>query len=231
MVDILTVQRALSLAGFDPGPLDGIAGARTRAAVKAFQRARGLISDGIAGPNTLALLIGGDAVPSEALTLPWLAEAKRLSGLKEVAGAGNSPVIMDWAQDLKVGYAGDDVPWCGLFVAHCMAAGLPGEPLPANVLGARNWLKFGVQVSPQNGAVMVFWRGSPGGWTGHVGFYAGEDREAFVILGGNQSNGVNETRIPRARLLGARWPVLMSVPATGRRVMRDGAGGFSQSEA
>jgi peptidoglycan hydrolase-like protein with peptidoglycan-binding domain len=36
------VQERLAAAGFDPGPADGVAGARTRAALRAFQEARGL---------------------------------------------------------------------------------------------------------------------------------------------------------------------------------------------
>lgn len=56
------------------------------------------------------------------------------------------------------------------------------------------------------GAVMVFWRGSPSGTKGHVGFYWAEDDSAFHILGGNQSNSVSVTRIAKNRLISARWP-------------------------
>jgi uncharacterized protein (TIGR02594 family) len=123
-----------------------------------------------------------------------------------VAGRGSNPIIMEWAEDLDVPYADDDIPWCGLFVAHCVRTGLPEADLPANILGARQWASFGETAKPQLGAVMVFWRGSPGGWQGHVGFYWAEDDTAFHILGGNQSNAVTVTRIERRRLLGARWP-------------------------
>lgn len=50
--DIRGVQQALVALGYDPGPLDGIRGARTRGAVVAFQRASGLTPDGIVGPRT-----------------------------------------------------------------------------------------------------------------------------------------------------------------------------------
>jgi peptidoglycan hydrolase-like protein with peptidoglycan-binding domain len=36
------VQEQLAAAGFDPGPADGVVGARTRAALRAFQKARRL---------------------------------------------------------------------------------------------------------------------------------------------------------------------------------------------
>ena len=214
------VQAALKAAGFDPGPLDGVPGARTRAAVRAFQAANGLVVDSIAGPLTVKKLLG--AVPlaiTPQLHLPWLAEAERLKGLREVSGTADNPVIMDWAQDLDLDYAGDDVPWCGLFVAHCVAQTLPDEPLPANPLGARQWLKFGHDCPPQFGAVLVFWRGSPQGWTGHVGFYRAEDDATYHVLGGNQSDSVSITKIAKNRLLGARWPA--AVPAPGLRLRAD----------
>ncbi|MBN1207817.1 MAG: peptidoglycan-binding protein [Myxococcaceae bacterium] len=50
------LQRQLQAAGFEPGKVDGVFGAKTKAAVMAFQRARGLEVDGIAGPRTWAAL-------------------------------------------------------------------------------------------------------------------------------------------------------------------------------
>lgn len=45
-------QRALARLGYSPGPLDGLPGARTAAAVKRFQADVGLKADGILGPLT-----------------------------------------------------------------------------------------------------------------------------------------------------------------------------------
>ena len=54
---ILSIQTALKARGFDPGPLDGIMGPKTKAAVVAFQKAvGGLVVDGIPGPATQAKL-------------------------------------------------------------------------------------------------------------------------------------------------------------------------------
>lgn len=44
------------LAAFAPGPLDGVYGEQTVAAVRAFQIARRLVPDGEAGPATMKAL-------------------------------------------------------------------------------------------------------------------------------------------------------------------------------
>jgi murein L,D-transpeptidase YcbB/YkuD len=46
------IQQALLDAEFDPGPIDGIYGAKTAAAVGAFQQVKGLVVDGEVGPQT-----------------------------------------------------------------------------------------------------------------------------------------------------------------------------------
>lgn len=53
---VTELQTLLRNAGFDPGPIDGIFGTRTQAAVIAFQRSRGLVPDGIVGINTWTAL-------------------------------------------------------------------------------------------------------------------------------------------------------------------------------
>jgi uncharacterized protein (TIGR02594 family) len=108
-----------------------------------------------------------------------------------------------------------------------VGSALGDEPLPANPLGARNWMNFGVDCDPQLGAILVFWRGSKNGWKGHVGFYHGEDSGHYHVLGGNQSNSVNVMKLTRSRLLGARWPVTAGQPS-GQKVA--GAAHIAKSE-
>ena len=218
-MNVSAIQTALKNKGFDPGPIDGAMGPMTRAAIRAFQQSAGLAVDGIVGPNTRAALFGESArapqadtsIPSE---MTWLSEAARLIGVRENTAPGESNAVIDnWADALDIGYASDEVPWCGLFVAHCVTAGVPEDPLPSNPLGARKWSAYGRQVPPQLGSVLVFWRTSPDSWKGHVGFYWAEDDTHYHCLGGNQSNAVNIKRMPKSRLLQARWPA--SRPETG----------------
>jgi len=44
--EIMKVQTALNSSGFHPGPIDGIYGVRTRAAMQGFQEANNLAGDG-----------------------------------------------------------------------------------------------------------------------------------------------------------------------------------------
>lgn len=215
-MSISDIQNALAAQGYKPGPVDGSLGPMTRAAIKAYQAANGLAVDGVAGPKTQAALFGWQAPRKASVTadgaIPWLAVAKSLIGLREGAGAANNPTLLKWGKDLNLAYGVDEIPWCGLFVGHCMSAALPDEPLPANLLGARNWLKFGRDVPPQLGAVMVFWRGTKAGWSGHVALHVGEDATTYHILGGNQSDSVSVTKILKDRFLGARWPISVAAP-------------------
>src|SRR5215467_11127717 len=54
--DILKVQQALKEKGHDPGPVDGILGPSTRAALQAFQKSQGLDPSGRLDRVTLAKL-------------------------------------------------------------------------------------------------------------------------------------------------------------------------------
>jgi N-acetylmuramoyl-L-alanine amidase len=57
--EVRQIQQQLRAQGVDPGPLDGIYGPKTAAAVYSFQMRNGLVADGEAGPTTRAALIDG----------------------------------------------------------------------------------------------------------------------------------------------------------------------------
>lgn len=206
------LQERLKELGYYSGFLDGQLGPLTSAAVIAFKQANGLKARDYVGQVTLDRLFD-DAAKAKPEPQPvvgeaaWITEARSLIGTRETPGSRNTPEIMRWAEDLDQWYPGDDVPWCGLFVAHCMAQGAPDEPQAFNRLGARAWMNFGVEVPAWYGAIAVFWRThKTNSWNGHVGFLVGEDATTYHILGGNQSDSVNITRVSKSRLLGFRGP-------------------------
>lgn len=58
--EVAAQQTALHLLGFDPGPVDGVSGPRTRHAIKEFQEAHQPDSgpvDGVVGPKTIGALV------------------------------------------------------------------------------------------------------------------------------------------------------------------------------
>lgn len=161
----------------------------------------------------------------------WLQKARTLLGTHEGAGTLDNPIIMAWAKELggwyPAFYKHDSIPWCGLFVGVTMKRGLPNVTLPANSLGALQWGFWGVRLEkPSVGAIMVFQR--PGG--GHVSYYVGEDADTYHVLGGNQSDTVNVTRIAKARCTTMRWPPGVDLPTSGPVLLAQ-TGAVSNNEA
>lgn len=64
--DVHQLQKALLQQGFNPGDMDSVYGQGTVAAVMAFQKSKGLLADGIAGPRTQTALglSNSDVLPS-----------------------------------------------------------------------------------------------------------------------------------------------------------------------
>ena len=159
-------------------------------------------------------------------TLPaWLLVAKSNVGLREIPGPKHNKTILGWLGKLGAWWADDETAWCGTFVAHCMQEA--GQPIPTHWYRAKAWADYGSLLRTDRlapGAILVFDRS--GG--GHVGFYVGEDARYFFILGGNQNNGVNVTKIARSRCIASRWP--KGEPVLGKPIKLAG-GSISRSEA
>ena len=142
----------------------------------------------------------------------WFNEAKRLEakGIVEIPGKKNNVDIMYMAKAMGAWYPNDETAWCGLYIAYCLwLAGVKMKDMPGNILGARQWKDFGdaVDVGQETeGDILVFWRGKKNGSYGHVGFYAGETKTAYRVLGGNQGNTVSYVWIAKERLLAIRRP-------------------------
>lgn len=131
--------------------------------------------------------------------------AQTYIGTAEGPGPANNPVVMemystvghDWVEH-------DSVAWCAAFAGHCIErAGLRST----RKLNARSYLDWGIPVDladAQEGDVVIFSRGDPSGWQGHVGFFVREVGASIEVLGGNQADAVNVKRYAKAKLLGAR---------------------------
>lgn len=136
------------------------------------------------------------------MQLPWIDEAKKWIGIKEM---NNNPKVLNFATivggDVAQDYNDTSIPWCGLFIAFCMAQiGVVPVETP---LWARNWAKFGTHLDvPAYGCIIVFARGN----AGHVGFYMGENSDYYFVLGGNQSDSVCLTQVAKNRAIAYRWP-------------------------
>ncbi len=164
-----------------------------------------------------------------------IVEARKHIGVSEGGGDLNNPVIIQWAK--KIGgwvaryYTKDSIAWCGLYVGYVMWK--TKKPLNPKMLSARSWEKWGRlrREPPMLGDVLVFWRGSPESWKGHVGFYVGEDDMAYHVLGGNQGNKVSIVRISKNRLICARKFFKIGQPHNVRRIYLDEGGELSQNEA
>lgn len=195
--EVAEIQRQLIAHGFDPGPVDGLLGPRTAAAIVAFKRSIGFVARPWVGPQTWAALMK-DPAPRP-VDLPWIREALRVKGWHE--RADNRP-LRDWLK--SDGHAlGDPAlyPWCGDFVETAIRLALPDEPIPANPYWALNWRGFGVPCGQVRGAVCSIRRS--GG--GHVFFAVGQNDAYIYGLGGNQSDRVSVAAIPRYRIEPASW--------------------------
>ncbi|MBB3034068.1 NlpC/P60 family protein [Alteriqipengyuania lutimaris] len=225
------LQRALAAAGFDPGPIDGIHGPKTDAAVVAFKAAQGLRARPYVGPLTLEAL---GLAPDLSHDVPWMNEAAKHIGLHEHRDHGVLSRFL--RSDGKALGDPRKLPWCGDFVDTCLRLTLPEEPrkdkLAQNPYLARNWMLFGKDSPPRFGAVAVFWRGSYHGISGHVGFAVAWDaaRRRIKVRGGNQRNSVSDVWLDSDRMLGCRapltfgdLPVLPGLSSAGAAVSRNEA--------
>lgn len=214
------LQSRLSELGYYHLVVDGLDGTGTNNAVINFKADHKLRRTNFVGPITHRLIFDPATKPRPAPkpvegVPPFLLEAKRLLGVREFAGSRNNPVIMRWAEELDQWYSGDDLAWCGLFAAHCMAYGAPDQPQDFNRLGARAWLNYGKLVLGEGqkfndlpyGLPCVLWRTDRyRSWNGHIFLITGQNKTHVRGIGGNQGDAVTEAWFPRDRILGVVAP-------------------------
>ncbi len=132
--------------------------------------------------------------------------AQRFVGMREVPGNLHNPAIMAMLQLDMEWPTGDEVPWCSAAMNYW--AFLLGLPRSKSLM-ARSWLNVGRVVSANELRVgfdvVIYWRGSKAGRSGHVGLYAGSPSSTTVAtLGGNQGDEVSIAPYPVRRVLGYR---------------------------
>jgi hypothetical protein len=196
--DVRHLQQLLLAAGYSPGPLDGVWGPRTEAALVAFQGERGLTEEG-AGPETMAALevgpnsstdgpAGGAPVNQSPLAAALLAEAllDLEAGVAEDPPGSNDGPALRRLYFTPAGVA-PGVSWCSLalrawYVRACRRLGVPATLLPLVTPVAKSWERaLGPAFRPRArlaealergevgpGAVVTFDRGTAA-WQGHVG--------------------------------------------------------------
>ena len=136
-------------------------------------------------------------------------------GTREVKGPKHNPDIVQMFADVGHRWVQDDeTAWCAAFAGAMLErAGLPST----RKLNARSYMDWGKPVAldaAQPGDVIIFSRGDPKGWQGHVGFFVKHAGTHIEVLGGNQSDAVSIARYPVSRLLGVRrWPDAQPVGA------------------
>ncbi len=135
----------------------------------------------------------------------WLNAAFKYLGLWEWKGSDHNPKILEWWSKIRAPFTDDETPWCAAYVGGILEeCGIKSSRSAA----ARSYTKWGFELSgPAVGAVVVFWRGKPSGWSGHVGFVVGKDQAGnLMVLGGNQGNQVTVRPFDVSRVLSYHWP-------------------------
>lgn len=143
---------------------------------------------------------------------------------------GHNPKVVQYFADVGHGWVKDDeTAWCAAFVgAMLKRAGMAHT----GKLNARSYLSWGDEVpldAAKEGDIVVFWRGSPDSWQGHVGFFVRKEGNQIVVLGGNQANQVNERAYPTSRLLGVRTTPNTTAPSMVRVEDRPARASVAQS--
>lgn len=84
--------------------------------------------------------------------------------------------------------------WCAAFVSWCFAQTSQGMPYPYS-LGARDirekfrrrgWAFDARDTRPEPGDIVVWWRGQPQGWQGHIGFVLRLEHGVLYTVEGNK---------------------------------------------
>lgn len=141
----------------------------------------------------------------------WFTAAEKRVGFHE---RGDNQGLDEFIALAHCGHNGD--PWCAIFVnAMLESVGIKGSrsAMARSFEHSPDFVKLD---GPALGAITTMWRGSSTSGSGHVFFYAGENGQGILALGGNQSDKVCRQFESRNRIVGYYWPKGVALPKTGK---------------
>jgi putative chitinase len=144
--------------------------------------------------------------------------AQKDLGLSEIVGADDNPKIVAMFKDVGHSWVdNDETAWCAAAVGSWLErSGIKSTGL----LNARSYLEWGDKVEladARPGDVVIFSRGDPNGWQGHVALFVEKTSSTIKVLGGNQGNKVSFKNYAVDRLLGVRRPRTGDRPVTKKK--------------
>lgn len=230
--DVGTLQTLLN-AKLIPSPklvVDQDFGNATDAAVRAFQKQKSLVADGVVGPNTWTALgqsmVGYPSDPHSPppppppanspsnSSAPWMSVAEAELGVSENSLPGeHNKRIIEYHSATSLQATTDETPWCSSFVNWVMKqSGYTGT----NSALAKSWMNWGKAITEgKPGAIVVIQSKSASGnaatgsSTGyHVAFFVSKDSSKIRLLGGNQGDQVKYSNfyLSSYDVKGYRWP-------------------------
>ncbi|MCP9237166.1 TIGR02594 family protein [Lewinella sp. JB7] len=134
--------------------------------------------------------------------------AIQYAGITEVQGPKSDPTILRWINRFMPDWTDDSsLAWCSIF-ANIVADEVGAETtLQLNPMVAKDWRHVGEPVALddlQRGDIVIFHRGEPTDWRGHVAFFMRRNGPNLTVFGGNQSNAVRQSNYPVSRFMAGR---------------------------
>jgi hypothetical protein len=196
----------------------GSFGLSTESAVRALQKAHGLLCDGIAGPATMHALGQGSpryTAPNWRYTANDVPAAARPATDYAVSQIGRFEVPNGSNKIPGDPYRNGSAPWCAYFVSACYLRVDGGSPFGvlASALKIHDWATakgrvLAADAPPLPGDVFVILRA---GGHGHTGLVAAlEPGGALLCVEGNAGNAVRGTRRMRDAFACLIRPLVLS---------------------
>ena len=185
-----------------------------RELVESWQRANGLMVDGVLGPQTrgaitLVLMANDKRTPRPTRIYSSISIAERAVAIAVAEiGRGEDPKLgNNQGHDIErykaytgLGSGGSDA-WCAVFMSYCFKMAAGGKESFELSAGAKKLLRSVSKVGrepayPETGAVICWHRGIKLDWRGHVGIVEQFDRasDTLTVIEGNKGSPARVAR-------------------------------------